>query len=41
MGVLAANKAFTKTQIQGATDTAIQTQVDLIAPILIDAFSGV
>ena len=40
MGVLAANKDASKTDIEGATDAAIQTQVNLIAPILIDALAG-
>ena len=41
MGVLAANKDSTVEQIQGAADAVIQAQVDLIAPILIDALAGV
>lgn len=41
MGVLAANKDATIEQIESATDTAIQAEVDLIAPILIDALAGV
>ena len=41
MFVLAANKAFTMAQIQGASDEDIQTQVDLIAPNLVDALAGV
>ena len=41
MGVLAANKANTVEQIQGATDSVIQAQVDLITPLLIDALAGV
>ena len=34
MGVLAANKDATVAQIQGATDAAIQAQVEIIAPSL-------
>ena len=41
LGVLAANKAATVAQILGATDETIQTQVGIIAPILIDALAGV
>jgi hypothetical protein len=41
MGVLAANKDLEVSAIQGATDAVIQAQVDLIAPILIDALAGV
>lgn len=40
MGVLAANEGLTKAQIEVASDAAIQTQVGLIAPILIDALAG-
>ena len=41
LGVLAANKGLSQAQILAASDTAIQTQVDLIVPILIDALAGV
>ncbi len=41
MGVLAASRAATKEQIESATDAALQTEVDEIAPILIDALAGV
>ena len=41
MGVLAANKGATVAQIQGATDAAIQTQVDVIAPSMVAALAGV
>ncbi len=41
MGVLAANKNSTVEQILGATDAVIQSKVDLIAPLLIDALAGV
>lgn len=41
MGVLAANKDFTEDQIKEASDGDIQTEVDLIVPILIDALAGV
>ncbi len=41
MGVLAANKDFTKEQIESASDANIQTEVDLIGPILINALAGV
>ena len=41
MAVLAANKALTVAQIQGASDAAIQTQVDAIAPNLRDVLAGV
>ena len=41
MAVLAANKAATLAQIQSATDETLQTQVDLIAPNLVDALAGV
>lgn len=41
MGVLASKKSATKEQIETASDSDIQDQVDLIAPILIDALAGV
>lgn len=41
MSVLAANASLTVSQISSATDAAIQTKVDLIVPILIDALAGV
>jgi len=41
MGVLAANSGLTVEAIQSAGDSAIQAQVDLIAPVLIDALAGV
>ena len=41
LGVLAANKGLSQAQILAAGDPAIQAQVDLIAPILIDALAGV
>ena len=41
LAVLAANKGLTTAQILGASDSDIQTQVDIIAPILIDALAGV
>lgn len=40
MGVLAANKANTVSQITGATDAAIQTNVDAVVPTLVDADAG-
>lgn len=40
MAVLAKNKALTKAQIQGATDSAIQTQVDSVVDSLVIAFTG-
>lgn len=39
--VLAANKDFTSTQITDANDSDIQTQVNAICPVLIDALAGV
>lgn len=41
MGVLASNKSQSVTNIQSAADSTIQAQVDLVAPILIDALAGV
>lgn len=40
MAVLAANKDVTVAAIQGATDTAIQTQVNSVVSILVDAMAG-
>lgn len=40
MAVLAANKDATIAQIDGATDAAIQTQVDAVVPSLVLALSG-
>lgn len=39
--VLAANKDITTSQIQSASDSAVQTKVDEIAQVLVDAFAGV
>ena len=39
--VLAANSGATVAQILGATDAAIQTNVDAVVPILVDASAGV
>lgn len=41
MAVLAENSGLTVAQIQGATDTAVQTNVDGVASILVDALAGV
>ena len=41
MGVLAANKSATVSQIQSASDAALQTNVDATVLILIDALAGV
>ena len=41
IAVLAANKAATVAQIQGATDVELQTKVDEIVPTLIAAMAGV
>lgn len=41
MAVLADNSALSVAAIQGATDVAIQTKVDAIVPILVDALAGV
>ncbi len=41
MLVLAANKDLPLASIQSASDSAIQTKVDIIVPILIDALAGV
>ena len=40
MAVLAANKALTVAQIQGVTDTNLQTAVDAVVPMLRDARAG-
>jgi len=41
MGVLAINKAASVEDIQGASDAAIQTAVNTIAPTMVSAFGGV
>ncbi len=41
MSVLAVNNGLTKTQIQGATDAALQTAVDTAVSTLIKALAGV
>jgi hypothetical protein len=41
MAVLAANKGATVAQIRGASDSAIQAQVDNIVPLLVSAMAGV
>jgi len=41
MAVLAANKALTIVQITGATDAAIQSNVDAVVPSLVSALAGV
>tara|TARA_R100001198_G_scaffold96105_1_gene84528 strand:- start:1548 stop:1850 length:303 start_codon:yes stop_codon:yes gene_type:complete len=41
MYVLAANNGATVAQIQGASDAAIQTNVDSVVDVLIDALAGV
>jgi len=41
MSVLAANKDIALATIQSATDSAIQTKVDIVVPILVDALAGV
>ena len=41
MAVIAANSSATIVQIQGATDAAIQTQVNAVVLDLIDALAGV
>ena len=40
MAVLAANKDASVTQIQGATDDAIQINVDAVIPSLVSALAG-
>lgn len=40
MAVLAENKDLTIAQIQGATDSALQAQVDVIVPTLVTALAG-
>ena len=41
MFVLAANKGFTIAQIQGASDDALQANVDTVIPSLVIALAGV
>ena len=41
MAVLAENKDLSVAQIEGATDAAVQTQVNVVVPILVDAAAGV
>ena len=41
MGVLAANVGLALTAIETATDSAIQTQVDIVVPQLVSAMAGV
>lgn len=41
MAVLAANNTATTAQILGATDSTIQTQVDLVIPSMVDSLAGV
>ena len=41
MVVLASNSGASVATIQGATDVAIQTNVDTVVPILVDALAGV
>lgn len=41
MTVLATNKSATISQIQGADDATLQSQVDVMVPHLIDALAGV
>lgn len=41
MAVLATNKALSVVQVQGASDVALQGQVDAIVPHLVDALAGV
>jgi len=38
--VLAASKDNTVAQIQGATDAAIQTNVDVVRPVLVEAYKA-
>ena len=40
MSVLATNNAVTVAQIQGAADSAIQTNVDAVIPQLVNALAG-
>ena len=40
MAVLAENKASTVAQIQGASDAALQTNVDSVIPALVSALAG-
>jgi hypothetical protein len=41
MAVLAENNTMTIATIQGATDSALQTQIDAVVQILVDAKAGV
>ena len=41
MSVLAANAALTTTALQGASDAAIQANVDSVVSVLVDAMAGV
>jgi len=41
MSVLAANAGVAKATIQTASDSAVQTKVDLVVPVLVDALAGV
>lgn len=41
MSVLAANNSATVSQILGSSDASIQTNVDLVVPLLVDALAGV
>lgn len=41
MAVLAANKGVTVSAIQGSTDAALQTKVNAVVDVLIDALAGV
>lgn len=41
MAVLATNNTASVAVIQGATDTALQSQVNAVAPILVDVLAGV
>lgn len=41
MAVLASNSSSTVAVIEAASDTAIQTNVDSVAPFLVDAMAGV
>ena len=41
MGVLAENAAFTVAQIKGASQVAIQSNVDGLVSLLVDAMAGV
>lgn len=41
MSVLAANESLALATLQSASDSAIQTKVDIVVPILVDALAGV